>query len=210
MAVQDNKSINTSYGAPPINLIGTTENRSTAGCNGMMERNMLSECFSFSTSSGWYNDKRLDGPVVFQPTPGLGYKGNWNHVEAYYQINSIVNGVGQADGVMQYWFNGTLVIDRHDILFRTGARPSINFHQFLIAPYIGDGSAGISTCGSTISRWRRAGRSRLSLRRREQSSRRPITESHYGNDRLRSCAVGHAVGVRLNHAELHAREPVYA
>ncbi|PYP69160.1 MAG: hypothetical protein DMD41_17285, partial [Gemmatimonadetes bacterium] len=29
---------------------------------------------------------------------------------------------------------------RHDILFRTGARPSINFHQFLIAPYIGDGS----------------------------------------------------------------------
>jgi uncharacterized protein YjdB len=41
---------------------------------------------------------------------------------------------------MQYWFNGTLVLDRHDILFRTGARPSINFHQFLIAPYIGDRS----------------------------------------------------------------------
>src|SRR5207247_7561937 len=41
---------------------------------------------------------------------------------------------------MQYWFNGALVIDRHDILFRTGARPTIRFHQFLIAPYIGDGS----------------------------------------------------------------------
>jgi len=78
--------------------------------------------------------------VVFQPTPGPGYKGNWNHVEVYFQINSVVNGVGKADGVMQYWFNGALVIDRHDILFRTGARPSINFHQFLIAPYIGDGS----------------------------------------------------------------------
>jgi len=48
--------------------------------------------------------------------------------------------LGQADGVMQYWFNGTLVIDRHDILFRTGARPTIQFHQFLIGPYIGDGS----------------------------------------------------------------------
>jgi len=25
--------------------------------------------------------------------------------------------------VMQYWFNGTLIIDRHDIMFRTGAHP---------------------------------------------------------------------------------------
>src|SRR2546425_4278617 len=89
----------------------------------------------------WYNDKELQASQVwFQPTAGPGYKGNWNHVEAYFQINSIAGGIGQADGVMQYWFNGTLVFDRHDILFRTGARPSINFHQFLIAPYIGDGS----------------------------------------------------------------------
>src|SRR5207245_3149638 len=48
--------------------------------------------------------------------------------------------LGQADGVMQYWFNGTPVLDRHDILYRTGARPTIQFHQFLITPYIGDGS----------------------------------------------------------------------
>src|SRR5207237_10220314 len=38
------------------------------------------------------------------------------------------------------WFNGALVLDRHDILFRTRARPNIQFHQFLIAPYIGSGS----------------------------------------------------------------------
>lgn len=30
--------------------------------------------------------------------------------------------------------------DRHDILFRTGARPALQFKQFLIVPYIGDGS----------------------------------------------------------------------
>ena len=60
--------------------------------------------------------------------------------EAYFQANSISGGVGVADGVIQYWFNGTLVIDRHDMMFRTGARPNIKFHQFLIAPYIGDGS----------------------------------------------------------------------
>jgi len=89
----------------------------------------------------WYNAKEVNADQVwFQPNPGPGYKGNWNHVEVYFQINSIVNGVGQADGVIQYWFNGTLAIDRHDILFRAGARTGINFHQFLIAPYIGDGS----------------------------------------------------------------------
>ena len=138
LALQDNKAINTSYGAPPINLVGVTESRSVAGCNGVVEANVVTTCFNMPP---WYNDKELLAPQVwFQPTPGAGYKGDWNHVEVYLQLNSVVGGLGVADGVMQYWFNGTLVIDRHDILFRTGARPTIQFHQFLIAPYIGDGS----------------------------------------------------------------------
>jgi hypothetical protein len=138
LAIQDNKSVNYSYGALPNNLIGVTENRSTGGCNGMAETNMFSECFN--AGSYWYNDKQITGPVVFQPNPGAGYKNNWNFVEAYFQLNTIVNGIGQANGVMQYWFNGTLIIDRHDILYRTGAHPTLQFNQFLIAPYIGDGS----------------------------------------------------------------------
>ena len=138
LAMQDNKSINTSTGALPNNLVGVTENRSTGGCNGIAESNMPYECYN--TGSSWYNDKKLTGPVTFQPSPGTGYKGNWNFVEVYFQLNTIVNGVGQANGVMQYWFNGTLIIDRHDILFRTGNRPTLQFNQFLIAPYIGDGS----------------------------------------------------------------------
>jgi uncharacterized protein YjdB len=137
MSIQDNKSINTTYGTPPQNLVGVTENRSTSGCNGVAESNINSECFN---APPWYNRKWLAGPVVFQPTAGPGYKNDWNFVEAYFQLNTIVNGVGQADGVMQYWFNGTLIIDRHDILFRTGAHPTLQFNQFLIAPYIGDGS----------------------------------------------------------------------
>lgn len=139
LALQDNKAINTSYGAPPINLTNVTENRSSGGCNGVVETLLASECYN---APPWYNDKKIDAAQpYFSATPSTpGYKGNWNHVEAYFQLNSIVGGIGQADGVMQYWFNGTLVIDRHDILFRTGARPNINFHQFIIAPYIGDGS----------------------------------------------------------------------
>jgi uncharacterized protein YjdB len=138
IAIQDNKSVNYSYGALPNNLIAVTENRSVAGCNGVVETNISSECFNFGTY--WYNDKQLTGPVVFQPNPGPGYKNDWNFVEAYFQLNTIVNGIGQADGVVQYWFNGTLIFDRHDILFRTGAHPTLQFSQFLIAPYIGDGS----------------------------------------------------------------------
>lgn len=138
LAFQDNKSVNYSYGSVPNNLIATTENRSTGGCNGVVESNIFSECFNFGTY--WYNDKQLTGPVVFQPTPGPGYKNDWNFVEAYFQLNTITNGIGQADGVAQYWFNGTLIIDRHDILFRTGAHPALQFSQFIIAPYIGDGS----------------------------------------------------------------------
>jgi hypothetical protein len=87
------------------------------------------------------NDKTFTGPVVVTPTPGTpGYKNNWNHVEAYFQLNTIANGVGQPDGVMQYWFNGQLVIDRHDVMFRTGAQPTVMFNKFLISPFIGDGS----------------------------------------------------------------------
>jgi hypothetical protein len=138
IALQDNKAINTSFGMPPVNLVGVTENRSTGGCNGVVEPNMPNECYN---APPWYNDKKLDAArPYFLPTSGSGYKGNWNHVEVYFQLNSIVGGLGQADGVIQYWFNGALAIDRHDILFRTGARPNLQFHQFLIAPYIGSGS----------------------------------------------------------------------
>ena len=136
--IQDNKSVNTSMGSLPNNLVGVTENRSIGGCNGVVESNIFSECFNAGTY--WYNDKQLTGPVMFQPSPGPGYKNDWNFVEAYFQLNTIVNGVGQADGVVQYWFNGALVIDRHDITFRTGYRPTLQFSQLLIAPYIGDGA----------------------------------------------------------------------
>ena len=137
LSMQDNKSINSLLGALPLSLLGLTEDRSTGGCNGMTEQGMFSECFLMPP---WYNDKQLVGPVTLQQSAGPGYKNNWNHVEAFFQLNTVQNGVGQADGVMQAWFNGVLVLDRHDILFRAGARATLQLSQFIIAPYIGDGS----------------------------------------------------------------------
>jgi uncharacterized protein YjdB len=137
--IQDNKSINTTSGSLPNNLVNSGENRSTSGCNGIPESVAWTVVTCYNAPP-WYNAKGMIGPVTFQPNPGAGYKNNWNFVEAYYQLNTIVGGIGQHDGVMQYWFNGTLIINRHDVVYRTGARPTLQFNQFLIAPYIGDGS----------------------------------------------------------------------
>jgi len=121
-----------------IDLTNVTEQRAAAGCNGSSDGYRVS-CYQLG--SEWKNEKIWRGPgVAFQPNPGPGYKGDWNMVEAYYQLNSIVNGKGQKDGVAQYWFNGQLLIDHHDIVFRTGAHPAMQFNQLIIAPYIGDGS----------------------------------------------------------------------
>jgi hypothetical protein len=139
ISVQDNLAINRGMGTTPLNLIGVTENRSVSGCNGLAEANVVWDCYG----SGTYNDKQFNrgGTPVFQAQPGAaGYKGNWNHVEVYLQMNSIVNGVAVPDGVLQYWFNGGLVINRHDVMLRTGARANLAFAQFVIGPYIGVGS----------------------------------------------------------------------
>ena len=141
VAIQDNKSINTSFGNPPVDLRLLTEDRSVAGCNGPVELGLTSTCFALpGASPPWYNFKQFLAPVAFQPNPGSGYKNDWNFIEAYFQMNTVVAGVGLPNGIMQYWFNGQLIIDRRDVLFRTGARSTLQFGQFLIAPYIGDGS----------------------------------------------------------------------
>jgi hypothetical protein len=131
-------ALNIDTGKLNIDLSGVTEQRASAGCNGSADGYRTS-CYQLGGE--WRNEKIWWGPgVAFQPTPGPGYKGDWNKVEAYYQLNTIANGKAQKDGVAQYWFNGQLLIDHHDIVFRTAAHPTMRFKTFLIAPYIGDGS----------------------------------------------------------------------
>ena len=47
--------------------------------------------------------------------------------------------MGRRDGVIQYWFDGELIMDFHDVVFRTGAHPGMKIDQFLMAPYFGPG-----------------------------------------------------------------------
>jgi hypothetical protein len=78
--------------------------------------------------------------VYFRDEQGAYYKNDWHHVEAYFKLNNIVAGKGIPDGKIRYWYDEKLLISYDDILFRTAQFPDMKLNQFLIAPYIGDGS----------------------------------------------------------------------
>ena len=137
ISIQDSRMIDGSRIGQ--NLTNVTEQRSLGGCNGNSDATGVTECYQ--QGSQWYNLKTWDAAAVaFMPSPGVDYKGNWNHVEVEFQLNSVVGGIGQKDGVLRYWLNGNLKLERTNVLFRTGANPNLKFRQFLISPYIGDGS----------------------------------------------------------------------
>ncbi len=118
-------------------LTNVDEQRAVSGCNGNSD-GYATDCYG--GSGNWRNEKHWRAPPMFLPNPGPGYKGDWHMVEVYFQLNTIVNGKGQNNGIAQYWFDGQLVIDKQGVLFRTGAHPNMKLTQFMIAPYIGDGS----------------------------------------------------------------------
>jgi hypothetical protein len=117
-----------------------TEERSVAACNGIMGGYDRKDCFFYG--SGYYYSARIwdMDTVYFTDQIGPHYKNDWHHVEAYFKMNSIVVGKGVTDGKIRYWYDSQLLISYDNILMRTGQFPNMKFNQFLIAPYIGDGS----------------------------------------------------------------------
>ncbi len=117
-----------------------TENRSVAACNGIMGGYDKSDCFYYG--NGYYYSARAwdFDTIYFQDTEGPYYKNNWHHIEAYFKLNSIVDGKGIPDGQIKYWYDSRLLISYDNILMRTAQFPNMKFNQILIAPYIGDGS----------------------------------------------------------------------
>lgn len=120
-------------------LTGITEQRGVSGCNGDSDGHGNGDCWG--SGSDWRNEKIwLASGVYFQDSPGAYYKNDWHHIEAYFKLNSISGGIGVADGIIQYWYDGELLIDHNDVMMRTGQYPSMMFNQFLVMPYIGDGA----------------------------------------------------------------------
>jgi hypothetical protein len=125
-----------------VNLTSITEQRAVAGCNGYSTADGSDPEDCYLARPGKHRNGKMWRTIsqYLKDTAGPYYKGDWHLVEAFFQLNSIVNGKGLADGMLQFWFDGVLIINRNNVLFRTGQYPTMKFNQFLIAPYIGDGS----------------------------------------------------------------------
>lgn len=119
-----------------------TENRSVCSCNGLVGEVDRRDCFpSGGSEHGYYSSRAWAADTVyFRDTPGLYYKNDWHFVESYFELNSIANGIGIADGKIRYWYDGQLLISSDSILFRTGTHPDMLFNQLFFGGYIGDGS----------------------------------------------------------------------
>ena len=103
LVIQDSKMIDITKIL--VNLTGVTESRSVAGCNGNTDGTGVTSCYQVSATE-WYNAKEWDAAAVaFRPTAGPDYKGDWNHVEVYFQLNRIAGGIGQTNGIVRYWLN---------------------------------------------------------------------------------------------------------
>jgi hypothetical protein len=139
LEIQDVLNINQSKIGQDLTNI--TEQRAVAGCNGYSQDDDAGpeDCYRYGNI--YRNDKtwRTDS-AYFQDARGPNYKGDWHHIEAFFKLNSVMNGKGSADGILQYWYDNNLIMNHNNVLFRTGQHPSMKYNQFIIAPYIGDGS----------------------------------------------------------------------
>ena len=115
-----------------VDLTQTTENRSVSGCNGLLD-SLTATCYNSGNGTYWNGKYLSGGNNIFT-------LGQWHHVEAYIKMNSIVNGKGVADGTVTYWLDGQQIFQNNNVLMRTGANPTMQFNQFVIAPFMGNGA----------------------------------------------------------------------
>jgi hypothetical protein len=135
--IQDGRNIDeTKIG---VNLTSITEQRSVAGCNGDSDGYGIGQCYSVG-SVHWNGKVWPAGQVYFENNAGPRYKGDWHRIEAFFQLNSVSNGVGVRDGIVRLWYDGALIMEHTNIVMRTGTNAAMKFRQFQMAPYIGDGS----------------------------------------------------------------------
>jgi hypothetical protein len=119
---------------------GFTEARSVCSCNGLIGDLDGRDCFPNGDGT-WYSARFWDAPErLFTDEPGPYYKADWHFIECYFRMNTIADGVGIADGQIRYWYDGAEVIALEHVLLRTADHAALRFNQFLVAPYIGDGS----------------------------------------------------------------------
>ncbi len=124
-------------------LVGVTENRAAHGCNGIADAFTAAvTCYAVNATTQFNGRSFGDGIGVLwnNNATETAYKGNWHLVEAYFQLNTVRNGVGVPDGVIRYWFDSRVIMDLSGVLMRTGQYPNMMFNQVMFGPFMGNGS----------------------------------------------------------------------
>lgn len=122
-----------------VDLRGVTENRAVDGANG---RHEFTDGTSTVTWDQYLNGSQWMNAKYLQPTTPIftdTTKTSWHRIETFQQLNSVSGGIGQQDGIFQYWADGVLLMNRSNVYFRTGVNPTMQFRTFLLGPYIGAG-----------------------------------------------------------------------
>jgi len=134
--VQDSLNIpnGTTNGTSPANRLNT-ENRDVGGCSGQMAADAVSysECY---WGGRYINDKDYNTAAIFN----AGNKNTWHKIAVHLKMNTISGGLAQADGIARIWLDDVMVLDKTAVVYRTGQHPTEKWKQFVISPYIGDGS----------------------------------------------------------------------
>lgn len=134
--IQDGRNIDESRIGQ--DLVEITENRSVAGGNG--DSDGYGPGDYYKSGDVYCNGKHWQpGCVYFGDEAGPHDKADWHRIKVKLQLNSIADGVAVKDGILQYWFDDELIMDYHDVVFRTGQHPDMKINQFLMAPYFGPG-----------------------------------------------------------------------
>lgn len=133
MTFQDGANINQSQ--IDVDLTATTENRSVAGCNGLLDSSFFDYINCYDSGSGTYWNGKLKAGTSQSMSLNA-----WHHVQAYFKMNSISGGKGIADGTMAYWLDGVQQFRSDAVLFRTNQNATMKFNQIAIAPFMGNGS----------------------------------------------------------------------
>lgn len=140
LALQDGMNIDLSKLGTDLNNI--TENRAVCGCNGNRpeEKTALIDCYKAGQGVYWNGKAWKADRIYFQNTPGPYDQTQWHHVTVFFRLNSLADNKAIPDGILRYWYDDHLIIERTNVVFRTARHPAMKFNQFIIAPWIGDGS----------------------------------------------------------------------
>ena len=136
LLIQDGQNMDQSRAGQ--NLVGITENRSVAGGNGDSDGHGGGY---YKNGENYWNDKYWSADTVYFTGDETGpfYKNEWHKVEAHFQLNSVIDGIGVANGVLRLTVNDSVLIEHRNVLFRTGANADMKIDQYLLLPYFGPG-----------------------------------------------------------------------